>query len=80
MSLLDRDLISQNVNNKEIDENFVQSMLGLADKSEILELLKSIISGEANQILTCSRALIEKGADIKSILCLIVSIIYLHWS
>ena len=40
LSLLDRAIISQDSNNKEIDENFIRKMLGLADRSKILKYLK----------------------------------------
>ena len=45
LSLLDRALVSQNIEEKEIDENFVRKMLGVADKSKILNLLNFIFQG-----------------------------------
>ena len=35
LSLLDRALVSQNIEEKEIDKNFVRKMLGIADRSKI---------------------------------------------
>ena len=40
LSLLDRALVSYSGEGKEIDENFVRQILGLADRSKILNLLK----------------------------------------
>ena len=46
LSLLDRALVSQNIDEKEIDENFVRKMLGLADRSKILNLLDFVFKGD----------------------------------
>ena len=46
MSLLDRAIVSQNIEEKEIDEVFVRKMLGIADKSKILNLLNSVFQGD----------------------------------
>ena len=41
ISLLDRALISQSINdNKQVEETDVRQMLGLADKSKIISLFK----------------------------------------
>ena len=42
LSLLDRALVNQQVTEKEIDEVSLRKMLGIADRSRILELLKFI--------------------------------------
>ena len=46
LSLLDRAIISQNIEDKEIDENFVRKMLGIADRSKILNFLHLIFQGK----------------------------------
>ena len=76
LSLLDRALISQSFVNKEIDEDFVQTMLGIADHSKILELLKNIISGDQKKVLGTLRTMIEKGVEAKAILNDLLEIIY----
>ena len=45
LSLLDRALVSQNIEEKEINENFVRKMLGIADRSKILNILNLIFQG-----------------------------------
>ena len=48
ISLLDRAITYQNVNSKnEIDDNDIRNMLGLADKSSIIYLLKEIFIGNS---------------------------------
>ena len=42
LSLLDRALVSQNIDGKIIDEVFVRKMLGIADRSKILSLLNKL--------------------------------------
>ena len=40
ISLLDRALISQSINEKQIEDTDVREMLGLADKSKVISYLK----------------------------------------
>ena len=51
LSLLDRALVDQNITEKEIDETFVRKMLGIADRSKILELLKFIFEGDQKKTI-----------------------------
>ena len=67
ISLLDRSLISQNINeNKQIEEPDVSEMLGLADKSKVIALFKEVLSG--NQAILEFETTIEgkyiNGVDI----------------
>ena len=78
ISLLDRALISQNLNqNKVIEEQDVREMLGLADKSKVIELLKEVLNGNENEALNILRDLINVGIDAKNFLNDILEVLYL---
>ena len=78
ISLLDRALISQNLNkNKVIEEQDVREMLGLADKSKVIELLKEVLYGNENEALIILRELINVGIDAKNFLNDILEVLYL---
>ena len=55
LSLLDRALVSYNTEGKEIEETFVRKMLGLADKSKLLNLLNLIFQGDQKKSLASFR-------------------------
>ena len=61
LSLLDRALISQHIINGEIDEAFVREMLGIANRSKILELLKFIFDGDQRKSIESIRKMINEG-------------------
>jgi len=61
LSLLDRTLISQNVEGREIDEKFVRKMLGIADKTKILNLISFIFQGDQKQSIDLLREMINEG-------------------
>jgi len=63
LSLLDRALVSQQINKKEIDENFVREMLGIADRSKIFELIKFIFVGDQKKSLESLRAMMNQGVE-----------------
>jgi len=63
LSLLDRALISENIEGKEIDEIFVKRMLGIADRSKILNLLKLIFQGEQKKSITQLKEMTEEGLE-----------------
>ena len=50
LSLLDRALVTQNIEEKEIDEGFVRRMLGIADRSKILNLLTLFSKGNKKNL------------------------------
>ena len=78
ISLLDRALISQNLNKKKvIEEQDVREMLGLADKSKVINLLKEVLSGNENEALKILRELINNGIDAKNFLNDILEVLYL---
>jgi len=63
LSLLDRALVSEQINKKEIDENFVREMLGIADRSKIFELLKFIFAGDQKKSIESLRAMMNQGVE-----------------
>jgi len=63
LSLLDRALVSEQINKKEIDENFVREMLGIADRSKIFELLKFIFAGDQKKSIGSLRAMMNQGVE-----------------
>ncbi len=78
ISLLDRALIFQSINNeKEIIEKDVRDMLGLADRSKLILLFKEILNGNQKNSINHLRDLIEKGLDAKNFLNDILELLYL---
>ena len=63
LSLLDRALVSQHIVEKEIDDAFIRKMLGIADRSKILELLKLIFHGDQKKSIEQLRKMIEEGIE-----------------
>jgi DNA polymerase III subunit gamma/tau len=78
ISLLDRALISQSINeNKQIEEPNVRQMLGLADKSKVISLFKEILNGNEKDALKFLHELINDGLDAKNFLNDILEVLYL---
>ena len=78
ISLLDRALISQSINeNNLIKEEDVRGMLGLAERSKIITLFKEILSGNEKESLKYLRELINDGVDAKNFLNDILEVLYL---
>ena len=77
LSLLDRALISQNIENKEINETFIRKMLGLADRSKILNLLHFIFQGDQKKSITHLREMVNEGIEPTNFLNDLLEIIYL---
>jgi len=76
LSLLDRALVSHNIEEKEIDENFVRKMLGIADRSKILDLLNFIFQGDQKKSLAQLKELINQGIEPVNFLNDLLEIIY----
>ena len=76
LSLLDRALVSQNIEEKEIDETYIRKMLGLADKSKLLRLLNFIFQGDQKKSLESLRELINEGVEPSNFLNDLLEIIY----
>ena len=78
ISLLDRALISQSINEgKQIEEPDVRQMLGLADKSKIISLFKEVLTGNEKDALKYLHELINDGLDAKNFLNDILEVLYL---
>ena len=78
ISLLDRALISQSINeNKQIEEPDVRTMLGLADKSKVITLFKEVLSGNEKNASNILNELINDGLDAKNFLNDILEVLYL---
>jgi len=76
LSLLDRALVSQSIIEKEIDETFIRKMLGIADKSKILSLLKFIFQGNVEKSRKQLKEMVEEGIDPTNFLNDLLEIIY----
>ena len=76
LSLLDRALVSQYIDEKEVDENKIRKMLGIVDRSKILELLKYIFEGNQKKSIETVRQMIEEGLDIANLKNDILELIY----
>tara|TARA_B100001123_G_scaffold234519_1_gene263132 strand:+ start:2816 stop:4519 length:1704 start_codon:yes stop_codon:yes gene_type:complete len=76
LSLLDRALVSQNIEEKQIDEIFIRKMLGMADRSKVLNLLKYIFEGEQKKSIEELREMINEGLEPNNFLNDLLEIIY----
>ncbi len=61
LSLLDRAIISQNESKKPIDEIFIRKMLGIADRSKVLNLLNLVFQGDQKKSIELLREMIDEG-------------------
>ena len=76
LSLLDRALVTQNDRTKEVDESDIRKMLGIVDRSRILEFLQSVIIGDKKKSIEKLRVIINHGVDPSSFLNDLLEIIY----
>ena len=76
LSLLDRAIISQNIDKKEIGEDFIRKMLGIADRSKILNLLQLIFQGDKKGSISQLRLMIDEGIQPSNFLNDLLEIIY----
>ena len=78
ISLLDRALIFQSLKPEQIiQDSDIRKMLGLADKSKLITILKYVFEGNENEALKLLKELIEDGLDAKNFLNDILELIYL---
>ena len=78
ISLLDRALISQSIKeNKIVEEKDVREMLGLADRSKTILLLKEVLNGNDSGALNLLKELIVDGIDAKNFLNDVLEVLYL---
>jgi len=76
LSLLDRALVSENIEKHEIDENFIRKMLGIADRSKILNLIKLIFQGEQKESLSFLKNMVSQGVEPNQFLNDLLEMIY----
>ena len=76
LSLLDRVLVSENIDGKKIDKKFVRKMLGIADRSKTLNLLKLIFQGAQKQSIEQLREMVDEGIQPENFLNDLLEIIY----
>ena len=76
LSLLDRALISQNINENEINEDFIRMMLGIADRSKNLNLINFIFQGEQRKSIEQLREMVNQGIQPASFLNDLLEIVY----
>ena len=78
ISLLDRALIFGILDTKKIiDDTDVRKMLGLADKSKLIQLMNHVFEGDEKNSIGLLRELIDNGLDAKSFLNDFLELIYL---
>ena len=76
LSLLDRALISQGIKEGEISEELVRKMLGIANRTKILDLLKFIIEGDQKKSIFQLRQLVDEGIEPANFLNDLLEMIY----
>ena len=76
LSLLDRALVSENAEGKEIDASFIRKMLGIADRSKILNLLSFIFQGDQKQSISQLKEMVNEGIEPVNFLNDLLEIIY----
>ena len=76
ISLLDRALVGQYASEKEVNEATVRKMLGAADRSKILELLKFIFDGDQKKSIESLRQMIDEGLDAANLKNDILELLY----
>ena len=63
------ELITQNINKgKEIQDEDIRRMLGLADRNKLIVLFKEVLSGEQKKAIQMLREMIDSGLDAKNFL------------
>jgi DNA polymerase III subunit gamma/tau len=77
LSLLDRALINQQVTKKEVDENYVRKMLGIANRSKVLEILNYIFLGDQKKSIDHLRQMVDEGIDPENFLNDLLEVIHL---
>ena len=78
VSLLDRAITFQNVNSKnETDDQDIRSMLGLADKSKVINLLKEVFMGNSGNAIKILKELFDNGIEARYFLNDILEILNL---
>ena len=76
LSLLDRALITQKIEQKELNLESAQKIFGYFDKSHLIELMKLILQGKEEQALLKFRSISDLGIDPKIFLNDFLEILY----
>jgi len=76
LSLLDRALITQKIEQKELNLELAQKIFGYFDKSHLIELIKLVFQGKEEQSLLKIRSIFDLGIDPKIFLNDFLEIIY----
>jgi len=76
LSLLDRALITQSINNKEVSDSDIRKMLGIGDRSKILDFLQSVIIGDKKTAIDKLRIIVNEGVEPSNFLNDLLEIIY----
>ncbi|MDP7260976.1 MAG: DNA polymerase III, subunit gamma and tau, partial [archaeon] len=76
LSLLDRALIAQKIEQKELNLDSAQKIFGYFDKSHLIELMKLVFQGKEEQALLKFRSISDLGIDPKIFLNDFLEILY----
>tara|TARA_B110000438_G_scaffold92616_1_gene92210 strand:- start:6147 stop:7835 length:1689 start_codon:yes stop_codon:yes gene_type:complete len=76
LSLLDRALITQIIENKELDLKMAQKIFGYFDKSQLIELFDLIFSGKEKETIEKYRKISDQGIDPKIFLNDFLEVLY----
>ena len=76
LSLLSKAILIYHIEDKEVDTKMVRKMLGIADRSKILNLLRSIFVGDQKTSVEQLREMINQGLDPTNFLNDLLEIIY----
>jgi len=77
LSILDQAISTFNVLGEEITEKSVRAMLGIADRSRIIDLVRFVIDGDKEKALQDAQEIFDLGADSKLVLQDMLEVIYL---
>lgn len=77
LSILDQAISTFNVLGKEITETSIRTMLGIADRSRIIDLVRFVIDGDKEKALAEAQEIFDLGADPKLVLQDMLEVIYL---
>ena len=68
LSILDQAISTVNILGEEIIETSVRTMLGIADRSRIIDLVRFVIDGDKAKALADAQEIFDLGADPKLVL------------
>ncbi len=76
LSLLDRALISQNIDGVEVNEKFIRKMLGISDRTKTLTLIALIFQGNQKKSIEQLKEMVNEGLQPSIFLNDLLEIIY----